>query len=168
MRAEDIFGNIRQLRVIKQSITKDIVAIDRDFEGRSDHAKALAKGPSLDSIAAMIRSYGGELDAHSHGESLLTLLQYRFVPGGLYLLDEPEAALSLMSQLGLNSLIMQMAPQDAQFIIATHSPIMMALPDSMFLDFDQTPQDKISYYQLDSVALYRALLSDLEVYLRHL
>ena len=154
--------------MIKQSIKKDIAVIDRDFTGRSDYAKELAKCPSLGSIAAMNRSYGGDHDAHSHGESFLTLLQPRFVPGGLYLLDEPEAPLSPLSQLGFISLIKQMAPQDAQFIIATHSPILMALRDSMILDFDQTPLGKISYDQLESVALYRAFLSDPEAYLRHL
>jgi predicted ATPase len=116
----------------------------------------------------MNRSYGGDLDAHSHGESFLTLFQSRFIPGGLYLLDEPEAALSPLSQLGLISLIKQMVPQDAQFIIATHSPILVALHDSMTLDCDQIPPAKFSYDQLDSVALYSAFLSDPEAYLRHL
>ena len=58
----------------------------------------------------------------SHGESFLNLFQARFRPSGLYILDEPEAPLSPLKQLTLISMILEMVKQDAQFIIATHSP----------------------------------------------
>ena len=76
----------------------------------------------------MERRYGVNLDANSHGQSFLKLFQSRFVPGGLYLLDEPEAPLSPQSQLALIAMIGDMVAQDAQFIIATHSPILLGFP----------------------------------------
>ena len=79
------------------------------------------------------------LDANSHGQSFLRLFQSRFVPGGLYLLDEPEAPLSPQSQLGLIAMISEMVAQDAQFIVATHSPLLMAYPGATIVSFDHAP-----------------------------
>ena len=83
--------------------------------------------------------YGVDLDANSHGQSFLRLFQSRFVPGGLYLLDEPEAPLSPQSQLGLMAMIADMVAEDAQFIIATHSPILLAYPGARSTAFDEMP-----------------------------
>ena len=66
-------------------------------------------------------------------ESYLELFQSRFVPGGLYLLDEPEAGLSPLRQLGFLALLKEMVIKDAQFIISTHSPILMAFPQAQIL-----------------------------------
>ena len=74
-------------------------------------------------------AYGGRsLHEQSHGESFLTLMVERFTRNGLYLLDEPEAALSPMSQLGALVRIHELVGQSSQFVIATHSPILMAYP----------------------------------------
>jgi predicted ATPase len=91
----------------------EIQRIDQDYADRSDYAKTLAKSPASSSLSAMTQRYGTDLDANSHGESFLTIFQSRFVLGGLYLLDEPEAALSPLRQMGLISLIKQMVTQDA-------------------------------------------------------
>src|SRR5438094_10106455 len=76
----------------------------------------------------MERRYGRDPDARSHGQAFLNLFQSRFVPGGLYLLDEPEAPLSPQNQLGLLAILLDVIERDAQFIIATHSPILLAFP----------------------------------------
>src|SRR5207248_5929457 len=83
---------------------------------RSPYAMGLAQGPMRASLADMERRYGIDLDANSHGQSFLKLFQSRFVPGGLYLLDEPEAPLSPQSQLALLGMIAEMVAQDAQFV----------------------------------------------------
>ena len=101
MRAEDFFGFIHRIRSMRQELKSEIDRIDRDYADRSDYAKQLAKGPATSSINSLTHRYGHDLDANSHGESFLTIFQSRFVPGGLYLLDEPEAALSPIRQLGL-------------------------------------------------------------------
>ena len=78
-------------------------------------------------LADMERRYGAGLDAVSHGEAFLTLFRDRLVPGGLFLLDEPEAPMSPMRQLALLALMIDaVRDQDAQFIVATHSPILAA------------------------------------------
>jgi predicted ATPase len=116
----------------------------------------------------MERRYGVDLDANSHGQSFLRLFQSRFVPGGLYLLDEPEAPLSPQSQLGLLAMISDMVAQDAQFIIATHSPILMAYPGATIMSFDQVPVGAVRYSELESVRLVKEFLADPERYLRRL
>lgn len=79
----------------------------------------------------IIDSYGGHsLHEQSHGESFLALMMHRFGGKGLYILDEPEAALSPQRQLAVLSRIHDLVNDDSQFIIATHSPILMAYPDA--------------------------------------
>lgn len=79
----------------------------------------------------VINSYGGKsLHEQSHGESFWSLVMHRFGGNGFYVLDEPEAALSPQRQLALLSRIHQLANDNSQFVIATHSPILMAYPDA--------------------------------------
>ncbi len=98
-------------------------------------------------------SYGGSLHKESHGESFLAIVQNRFFGNGLYILDEPEAALSPLRLLTLMRLIGDLAENDSQFIIATHSPILMAMPDSEILFFSDggirpTPYKQTEHYQI--------------------
>lgn len=87
-----------------------------------------APGPPI------IDSYGGRsLHQQSHGESFFALVMHRFGGRGLYILDEPEAALSPTRQMALLSRIHDLVQQDSQFIIATHSPIVMAYPNAQIL-----------------------------------
>src|SRR5690242_19439899 len=120
------------------------------------------------SLHDMERRYGVDLDASSHGQSFLKLFQSRFVPEGLYLLDEPEAPLSPQSQLALLALLVDMVAQSAQFIIATHSPMLLAYPGARLYSFDTVPVTEVAYGELDHVVLTRAFLNDPEQYLRHL
>jgi len=168
MRAEDFFGFVQRVQALRQEMMADIARIERDYAHRSDYAISLAKGPPASSLDALTGRYGQDLDANSHGESFLTIFQSRFVPGGLYLLDEPEAALSPLRQMGLISLIKQMIKQDAQFILATHSPILMAFPEAEILDLDQAPPALTTYDQLEHVKLYRSFLDDPEAFIRRL
>lgn len=168
LRAEDFFGYIKHSRAVKQSLEKDAVKIEHEYKNRSEYAKTLAKGPVVSSINAFNARYGGDLGERSHGESFLDLFQARFVPGGLYLLDEPEAALSPLSQLGLISLIKTMVEQGGQFIIATHSPILMATPKSQLLNFDISPPEPIEYDALDHVKLYRDFLDSPRAFIEKL
>jgi predicted ATPase len=109
-----------------------------------------------------------DLDANSHGQSFLRLFQSRFVPDGLYLLDEPEAPLSPQSQLGLMAMMQDMLADGAQFIIATHSPILLAFPGATIYSFDRVPVAAVPYDELDHVVLTREFLNAPERYLRAL
>ncbi len=168
LRAEDFFGYVKRSRALRQSLQAENMKIDAAFEGRSDYARKLAKSPLEASVNALTSRYGGDLGERSHGEGFLALFQSRFVPEGLYLLDEPEAALSPLSQLGLVAMIKSMVAQGGQFILATHSPILMAIPDADLLNFDLSPPESTDYEGLDHVQLYRSFLEAPESYIQKL
>lgn len=96
--------------------------------------------------AKVIGSYGGtSLHKQSHGESFFALLDNRFGGKGLYILDEPEAALSPSRQLSMLVRMQELIDQDSQFIIATHSPILMAYPDAWIYQVSARGLDRIDY-----------------------
>src|SRR5690606_8795712 len=128
----------------------------------------LAKGPAAASLADMERRYGSDLDDRSHGEGFLSLFRSRLVPGGLFLLDEPEAALSAQSQLALIAMLGEAVGEGSQFVIATHSPLLLAVPGSLLLSCDRSPAAPVGYAQLESVKLYRDFLEAPGRFLRHL
>ena len=102
-------------------------------------------------------SYGGSLHECSHGESFLQLVQNRFSDHGLYILDEPEAALSPQRQLSLLCFIDQLVKEGSQFIIATHSPILISYRDGKILDLDNNFKE-IKYEDTDIYKLYKMYL----------
>lgn len=168
LRTEDFFGFVKRVHELRFDMLEELERVERDYRSRSEYAKNLAKMPAQSSVKALEHRYGADLDAQSHGESFLALFQSRCVPGGLYLLDEPEAALSPISQLGLIAMIKDMVAKEAQFILATHSPILMAVPDALLHNFDQAPPCGTTYDELEHVQLYRSFLSDPEAYLHRL
>lgn len=168
LRAEDFFGYAKRLSRLKSEMRQEIADIERDFAGRSEYAKGLALGPAHASLGAIDGRYGGDLDGRSHGQAFLTLFGARLVPGGLHLLDEPEAPLSPQSQLALMALMQEMIEQGGQFVIATHSPILLAFPGATIYTFDRTPPTRVAYEDLEHVNLTRAFLNAPEAYLRHL
>ena len=168
LRAEDFFGFTKRLAQMRAELNQRLAELDDEYRDRSAYAKSLAQGPMTGSLHEMERRYGVDLDANSHGQSFLALFQSRFVPGGLYLLDEPEAPLSPQSQLALLALLTDMVASNAQFIIATHSPILLAFPGARIYSFDRVPVAEVAYDDLDHVTLTRAFLNDPEQYLRHL
>jgi len=168
LRAEDFFGFTKYLARLRAELQGRLVDIQAEYEGRSAYARGLAAGPVAGSLADMERRYGIDLDANSHGESFLRLFRSRFVAGGLYLLDEPEAPLSPQSQLGLMAMLKDMVAEQAQFIIATHSPILLAFPDATIYTFDERPARRVEYEDLEHVRLTRDFLNAPEAFLRHL
>nr|WP_315261423.1 AAA family ATPase [uncultured Duganella sp.] len=104
--------------------------------------------------------YGGRsLHARSHGEAFMSVLVDKFKGNGLYLLDEPEAALSPNRQLAALSVMHQLVQQDSQFIIATHSPILQAYPNAKILLFDGTGISEVAYQDTEHYAVTRDFLN---------
>ncbi len=104
---------------------------------------------------------GAELTARSHGEGILAYLGARYQRPGLYFLDEPEAALSPASQLELLRILdADQARGEAQFVIATHSPILMALPGGQVFEFSETGMTETSFPETGHFRLYRDFLAD--------
>jgi len=169
LRSEDFFGFAKSLSRSRAEFQRELERIDEDYRDRSPMARTLARGPATASLAAMEHRYGEDLDASSHGQSFFRLFRSRVVPGGLYLLDEPEAPLSPQSQLGLIALLKDMAEQEeAQFIIATHSPLLLALPGARIFTFDDPPVREVAFEDLEHVRLTREFLQDPDRFLRRL
>ena len=116
-----------------------------------------------------LRAYGGKsLHAQSHGESFLALFANRF-EHGIYILDEPEAALSPQRQLTFLKIIHDLAsPGHAQFLIATHSPIILSYPGAMLFGLDETGIQTIAYRDAEHYRLTRDFLNAPEQFLHHL
>jgi predicted ATPase len=167
LRAEDFFGFQRELARARAEHQAEIERIDVDLADGSEYARNLAKGPHRGSVADMERRYGADPDAASHGQAFLRLFGSRLVPRGLYLMDEPEAALSPQSQLAFLAQMKEAVDSGSQFVVATHSPILMAVPGATLISFDDTPIRAVAYDDLDSVRLVRDFLAAPERYLRH-
>ncbi len=113
-------------------------------------------------------SYGGKsLHMQSRGESILALVMNRFNKDGLYLLDEPEAGLSVASQIAIMLKIEELALAGAQFIIATHSPFLLALPNAEIYSFDSDEISLIEYQQTMQFILAKRMLNDKNYFNSH-
>ncbi len=167
LRAEDVFGFILSLRRQRRELEAELEATRVRLEGASDYAMGLALGPHRASLAEMKARYGDDPDARSHGETFLHLFRQRIVPNGLYLLDEPEAALSPTSQLALVTLMDEAVANGSQFIMATHSPLLLAIPDAVRLSFDGSPLGPVAWDELESVRLWRDVLAAPDRFMRH-
>lgn len=168
LRAEDFFGFTKTLARMRAGFLAELAAIDDEYRDRSAHARTLRIGPIAASLQELESRYGIDLDANSHGQSFLRLFQSRFVPHGLYLLDEPEAPLSPQSQLGFMAMLKDMVAQSSQFIIATHSPIILAFPGATIYSFDDASVRPVAYDALEHVSLTRDFLAQPDRFLRHL
>jgi len=164
LRAEDFFGFIKYLSRLKNDFIKDRDDYDNRFTG---YGRDLAVGMASGQINGILRRYG-ELNEVSHGEGFLRLFQERLVPDGLYLLDEPEAALSPTRQLSLISLIKEMVNKNCQFIIASHSPILMAFPKATIYSFGNDGIKKIPYEKVEHVNITKAFLESPESFINKL
>ena len=114
-----------------------------------------------DLFYALYNSYGGNLHECSHGESFLQLIKNRFTPNGLYILDEPEAALSPERQMSLLILIDDLVHHGSQFIIASHSPILISYRDGEILDLNNNCKH-IEYRDTEVYKTYKMYLEDPE------
>jgi predicted ATPase len=112
--------------------------------------------------------FGGKsLTTQSHGQSLMSFFRSRYRIKGLYLLDEPETALSPRSQIELLNILENMsADGHAQFIIATHSPLLLACPQAAIYTFDKSPIQPIQYEQTDHYRVYKDFMIDRYKYLK--
>jgi predicted ATPase len=117
----------------------------------------------------IINAYGNHsLHEQSHGESFMALLVNRFGGRGVYLLDEPEAALSPQRQLAALARIHELVCADSQFIIATHSPILMAYPDAWIYQFTADGIERIAYEDTEHYRVTRSFVMDPQRMLRAL
>lgn len=164
-RADDVVGFVQGLGRAAAEHKELEEHYDKTLSGEG-HRRATSMARAQHE--AIATRYGDDPFARSHGELFLELFRQRITAPGLYLMDEPETPLSPSSQLALLSLIMSKAAEGSQFIVATHSPILMALPGATILDFDQAPPQPIAWEDAEHVALTKAFLNHPESFLRHL
>jgi predicted ATPase len=167
LRAEDFFNFSKELAKTRKQMEAEIERVKVEYKDHSLLAQGLAKAPFAKSLGEMEARYGKDLDARSHGESFLHLFKARFVPN-FYILDEPEAPLSPVRQLALVAMMKDMVEQGCQFLVATHSPILMAYPGATILSLDELPITKIAFDDIEHVKILRMFLNDPDNFLSRL
>lgn len=167
-RAEDFFGFTKRMDRLKAELRAGLQDVLDDVS-LSDRARLYGSVAFKSELNAIRVRYGESgLDVRSHGEQFLDLFGNRCRPAGIYLMDEPEAPLSPARQLTFLSMLMAMTEEDSQFIIATHSPMLLALPGATILSFDGGEIREAAFDTLEHVQIVRTFLEDPDSYLRHL
>lgn len=123
----------------------------------------------VDELGLSLDGYGGKsLHAQSHGEGFISLVQNRFRGKGLYILDEPESALSPLTQLTLLVEFKRLVEAGSQFIISTHSPILLAFPNSTIYQISDTGIEQVKYKDCDHYILTKEFLISPEQFMTNL
>lgn len=164
--------------------TKNFAASYRPSESSLHERVRLARGPrrertgfflraetmfNVSTEAEQYREYGwADLHEMSHGEAFLWVAMNKFRDGGLFVLDEPEAALSPQRQLALIARIHQLVLAGSQFIISTHSPLLLAYPEATIYLLDRDGIHEVRYEETDHYAITKAFLQDPAGMLRRL
>lgn len=158
----------KHLRLVKTAFAKDGFFLRAEsLYNVATNIDEMDAEPSFDEC--VIGGYGGvSLHNQSHGESFLSIVKHRFFGSGIYILDEPEAALSPMRLLELMVLIKHLTERDSQFIIATHSPILMAFPNARILEFSEHGIRPVNYKDTAHYQVTKQFLDHPERMLRYL
>lgn len=165
-RAEDFSDFINSVDNDNRKIAEDL----RDLRGVVDDSIINQMSDSMNySLREMRKNYGENMQAFSHGEAYLKILQTRIGDKGIYLLDEPEAALSPLKQISLLFLIMEILKTgNTQFIISTHSPVLMGLPGAKIYQVTEAAMEQVEYKETDHYRITKTFLNNPDYYLREL
>lgn len=160
MRTEDFFGFAKSVEETREDMQHRLRELDEEYRGRSRFALMQARSAFAGSIGAIESQYGEGLDAQSHGESILKLLKARIVPRGLYILDEPEAPMSPLTQLALVAMVKDAVSEGSQFLMSTHSPVVMACQDAEIISLDAAVPGPVAYDEIEHVKFMRSFLAN--------
>lgn len=165
-RAEDFSDFINSVENERQKIAYDLT----ELKGKVDDSIINQMSESMNyKLFEMRKSYGMNMQAFSHGEAYLKILETRIGDKGIYLLDEPEAALSPIKQLSLLFLIKEiLKTENAQFIVSTHSPIMMGFPEAAIYEIKEDGMQKVKYDETEHYKITKTFLNNPDHYLRHM
>ncbi len=158
----------KHITLIKKAYAKDGFFLRAEsLYNVATNIDELDKAPSFG--PPLIESYGGiSLHNQSHGESFLSIVQNRLGGKGLYIFDEPESALSPMRLLTLMLEIDRLVKNDSQFIIATHSPILITFPDAEILEFSEEGIKRVNYRDTEHYKITKQFLDNPEKMLHYL
>ena len=165
-RAEDFSDFLRAVDRERVKIEQDL----SELKGQVDDRIIRQMEQSMNGrLMDMRHGYGDNMQAYSHGEAFLKILETRMRHKGIFLLDEPESALSPMRQLSLMAMLLQLvAKGNAQFIIATHSPILMGLPGATIYQIDNEGINQVAYRETTHYSITKNFLDNPESFLRYL
>ncbi|MFT0213721.1 AAA family ATPase [Pseudomonas sp. F1_0610] len=162
----DLWKNIRLSRSFRQQKDGFFLRAESFYNLATEIVK-LDEEPAL--APPIIASYGNvSLHEQSHGEAFLAVMLHRFQGQGLYILDEPESALSPTRQMAMIKRIHELINQGSQFIIATHSPILMAYPNAKILSLDEQKITTIQYNKTDHFTITKYFLNNHEKMINYL
>ena len=165
---EEFITYINSLKTMKAQIESDIAEIKKEFKGKNAYSLQLALGPLNSQLYELKETYQGELNQKSHGEGFLTFFKSRMHQKGIYLLDEPETPLSAINQYQLVVMITDLVRNGSQVIIATHSPIIMALKGAKIYNFTEEGIKEINYEDIESVQFTKHFLNDKDNFIERL
>jgi predicted ATPase len=165
-RAEDFGDFINSVENERRKIAGDL----SDLKGAVDDSIINRMSESMNySLYQMRKDYGENMQAFSHGEAYLKILQTRIGDKGIFLLDEPEAALSPLKQLSLMFFIMEILKNgNTQFIISTHSPILMGIPGALIYEIQEDSMNAVEYKETDHYRITKTFLNNPDQYLNHM
>jgi predicted ATPase len=161
---------INYLSYIKREVEyahKEIKRIDQEYINKPDYSKVLAKSPYMRTLNELDNMYDKDLSQSSHGEAYLDFFSSRIRDNQIYLLDEPETPLSTQNQLTLFSMILDATKRGCQFVIATHSPILAAIPNAIIYEIKDQQFVKVNYEDIESINLLKHFLNDKQQFIRH-
>ncbi|WP_242613190.1 AAA family ATPase [Herbihabitans rhizosphaerae] len=173
-RAGRKYGNDRPKTLLGQVLTLDSTAEGARQRGgprgkkKGYFLRAETAFGFMEVVSGMAGYWDEDTSSMSHGEGFLTVFDSMFREPGLYLMDEPEAALSFQSCLQLVGLMHRLGRSGAQVICATHSPILASTPDAEIIEIGDHGFRSANWDQLEIVANWRRYMNDPSFYLRHL
>lgn len=151
----------------KANAEAEIERVDKTYKHKSSYSKMMAKTPFKRTIYELDNMYTRDFAKSSHGEAYLDFFASRIKDNQIYLLDEPETPLSIQNQLTLMVMIMEATKRGCQFIIATHSPILVAIPNALIYEIENDEFIKTDFDNIKSIQLLKQFLNNKEQFLRH-
>ncbi|MCD4827015.1 MAG: AAA family ATPase [Acholeplasmataceae bacterium] len=146
---------------------QEINRVELEYKDKSAYTKSLAKSPFTKTLYELEHMYDKDLAHTSHGEAYLDFFSSRIKDNQIYLLDEPETPLSTQNQLTLMAMIIDATKRGCQFILATHSPVLAAIPNASIYEIKNHQFVETNYEDIESINLLKNFLNDKERFLRH-
>jgi predicted ATPase len=166
--AEDFTTYIQSLEQNRQEAFQALDEIEKEYANKSEFSKSLARMPHMRTLNDIDQMYQKDLLSSSHGEAYLDFFKSRLRTNELYLLDEPETPLSIQNQITMLSVLDDAISRGNQFIIATHSPILMSIPGATIYEISTEGVRSMAYDDIESVRLLKHFLNHKEQFFRHL
>ena len=165
--SEHFITYIHKLQEEKADLEAYIKEVEENYKDKSDFARNQALSPAKKELYAIKHTYEGELQEKSHGEGFLSFFKARMHQKGIYFLDEPESPLSPFHQYQLLVLLSDLIQNGSQIIMATHSPILMALSGATIYEFSDSIK-KVSHDDVESVKFMTYFLNHKETFLERI